>query len=234
MKSKINTLLDIIQYVENESDDPVSELLMMGFSPCQLVYEFGYDKEKVRASVCYDEDAEDNLEPKEYPFVLGNYSSFDSSLVNHFKLHESEFLMLQNTEIYAKMYEFYKEEKEEALREVENDTFYKYEDEIYKFIERIRCPFSLTEKIKELGFGDFICTSFEEAENNSRRKNVVIFEDSYIYLTFKKNGKIGTILSWTNDELKENDTFETMLQHIKEFFNMSDEEVSDECVLLNI
>lgn len=50
MKSKYDTLFSVVNYVKNESENSVTELLLMGFTPCQLVYEFGFNETEVRKS----------------------------------------------------------------------------------------------------------------------------------------------------------------------------------------
>ena len=133
MKTKYETLKDIIKYVENESDDVIGELLEMGFTPCQLVYEFGFDEEEVKASDNY-EDYEDLVDEKlddtAYPFVLDNYNPFDAAIVNWFQLSKDSFLSLKDTEVYKDMKAMYDEEKIGALTEVMNDVFTKYEQEV--------------------------------------------------------------------------------------------------------
>ena len=72
MKTNSEPLKSVVEYVRNESDDPVSELLMMGFTPCQLVFEFGFDADEVKSSEFYAE-LDDNLDENTYPFLLGKY-----------------------------------------------------------------------------------------------------------------------------------------------------------------
>ena len=138
MKTKYETLKSVIEYVKNESDDVIGELLEMGFTPCQLVYEFGFDEEDVRASENY-EDYEDLLDEKlddtAYPFVLDNYNPFDAALVNWFQLSKDSLLSLKYTKVYKDMRAMYDEEKIEALTEVMNDVFSKYEQEVENSVE---------------------------------------------------------------------------------------------------
>lgn len=61
----------------------------------------------------------------------------------------------------------------------------------------------LTKMIQNLGFKEYICTSFGEAEHNSRKKNIVIIDNAEIYLTYKYNGEFGEFLCWSEYELKE-------------------------------
>lgn len=50
MTSKYQTLCNIITYVKRHSNNPIDELLNMGFTPTQLVYEFGFRKSEVVSS----------------------------------------------------------------------------------------------------------------------------------------------------------------------------------------
>lgn len=85
--------------------------------------------------------------------------------------------------------------------------------------------FSLTEAILKFGVKNdigaiksILCTSFEEAKNSNYLKNIVIIDDADIYLTYKYNGQFGEIVSWTEDEYKEDlDLVNTILNHIKDF-----------------
>lgn len=130
MKSKYQTLKDVVAYVTNESDNPIDELLMMGFTPCQLVFEFGFDEEEVKTSELYDDD--DDLEETEYPFVLDKYGPFDAALVNRFKLSSDTLCRLKNTKCYKEMKEMYEEEQIEALTDVLNEVFDEFEDGVYE------------------------------------------------------------------------------------------------------
>lgn len=60
-------------------------------------------------------------------------------------------------------------------------------------------------KLKEMGLGEYICHSLEEAEFNNKRKNIVVmkklrqFPD--IYLTYKRqNGDFGEFASWSEED----------------------------------
>lgn len=133
MKSKYQTLKDIVNYVKNESDDPISELLMMGFTPCQLVYEFDFDEDDVKASELYEETTdvvEEDLDETEYPFVLDNYSPFDAALVSRFKLSPDDLLYLKEQTVYKRMKAAYEEEMLEVSTDVMNEVFDKFEDDI--------------------------------------------------------------------------------------------------------
>lgn len=138
MKTKYETLKSVIEYVKNEADDVVSVLLEMGFTPCQLVYEFGFDEEYVKASdLCedYEDLVDEKLDETAYPFVLSNYNPFDAALVNWFQLSKDSLLSLKDTKVYKDMRAMYDEEKIEALTEVMNDVFSKYEQKVEDSVE---------------------------------------------------------------------------------------------------
>lgn len=92
--------------------------------------------------------------------------------------------------------------------------------------------YSLIEIVKDLGYGDLICTSFEEAENNNRKKNIVIIDDTEIYLTYKFNGDFGEFTSWTSDEYDSpEDIQECGIPYwIEEIYSMDEADI-DEAVL---
>lgn len=64
-------------------------------------------------------------------------------------------------------------------------------------------PKSLLAIIASNGGAPYICTSFEEAANNGRDRNIVIIDDADIYFTCKRNGVFGELVCWVEDEFKE-------------------------------
>lgn len=130
MKSKYETLLSVVDYVKNESENVVDELLMMGFTPCQLVNEFDFDENEVRNSPVYEEVREElmeNLDESEMPFLLDNYNAFDASLMFYFEFNKDELREFKLSPLYKEMLERYDEEKDEALTEVRNEIFNDFE-----------------------------------------------------------------------------------------------------------
>lgn len=129
MKSKYDTLLDIIQYVKTKSEYPIDDLLMMGFTPCQLVNEFHFDAEDVRQSYLFAK-IEDNLDEKldedEYPFVLDCFNTFDAELISRFQFTKEQVFSLKQTTVYQEMLKEFQEEKTAAIIECENFIFDKY------------------------------------------------------------------------------------------------------------
>jgi hypothetical protein len=92
---------------------------------------------------------------------------------------------------------------------------------------------SITKSIREIGLEDLICTSFEEAENNDRKKNLVIIDDSDIYLTYKYNGTFGEFLCWVEDELTEYvGAYTSMVEWVKDIYYREDDEI-DRCIASN-
>lgn len=85
-------------------------------------------------------------------------------------------------------------------------------------------------KIKEAGYGKYICHSFEEAEFNKRNKNIVILNDLRqhpdIYLTYKYNGQFGELVCWVEDEFKEDiSVYDSALLWIKDLYSRTDKEI---------
>ena len=137
MKTKFETLKSVVAYVKNESANPIDELLMMGFTPCQLIYEFGFDTDDVKKSELYEEvaaDEDEDFDREVYPFVLSNYSPFDAALVNWFQLSSEELLALKETDVYKEAKSSYEEKKIEVETELFNEVFNEFEDEILEEI----------------------------------------------------------------------------------------------------
>lgn len=76
-------------------------------------------------------------------------------------------------------------------------------------------------------YDGFIVNSFDEAEKNAHKKNIVLSEDG-IYITFKadfpKNqGVFGEIVSWVDDEFDEDESvYETATNAVVRYFQLSD------------
>lgn len=128
MKTKYQTLCDIVAYVKSKHDNPVSELLNMGFTASQLIYEFGFSEENVFSSSFFITPG--NIMPVDYPFVLDNYSEFDSELVNRFLLSPEALLRLKEMPVYKEMKEVFKFAKNECMSDIYNDLFNNFESQI--------------------------------------------------------------------------------------------------------
>lgn len=126
MKTKFETLLSIVNYVKNESNNPIDELLVMGFEPCQLVNEFGFQKQDVKKSELYIQMTDDSIidiDEKEMPFALENFNPFDASLMFYFEMTPSQLTKFKRTNQYQILVDRYNEERDEALTEVMNRVF---------------------------------------------------------------------------------------------------------------
>jgi len=154
MKSYFDTLKDVVAYVRNESEDIVSELLMMGFTPAQLVHDFSFDEKEVKVSEVYkelDEELQNELEEKEYPFVLSGFNTFDAALISRFELNKEDFLCFKETELYNEIFANYEDEIIEPETEVLNEVFDTFENKIFNEFQKKGVGqelFSLDKKIK--------------------------------------------------------------------------------------
>lgn len=89
--------------------------------------------------------------------------------------------------------------------------------------------------LKEEGFEGFIVNSFEEAKNNTRRKNIVLLEDG-IYITFKANFKnedniFGELVCWVKDEFDEDEKiYQIAINSIIDLFSYSDDELNNHII----
>lgn len=87
---------------------------------------------------------------------------------------------------------------------------------------------SLTQLVTDAGYGEYICTSFEEAENNNRQKNIVINYDKEIYLTYKHNNKFGEFVCWVKDEFLEDDSlYDSVIDWVEYIYSRTEEEIDE-------
>ncbi|MBQ7818567.1 MAG: hypothetical protein IJ341_02600 [Bacteroidales bacterium] len=159
MKSKFKTLCDIVAYVKNESENPVDELLNMGFSAAQLVYEFGFDKKDVVKSETY-QMSDENIEEEIYPFLLDNFSNLDAAIISHFEISPDALMYFKSNPMYEEMKKAYKYAKDEIDTDILNDLFSNFEGRFPKglrdtlkrehfSIEKV--PFNeISEKLQEI------------------------------------------------------------------------------------
>lgn len=98
-----------------------------------------------------------------------------------------------------------------------------------EILDQIDKKNKLERMITTHGYGNFICHSFEEAQNNKRKKNIVIINGTDIYLTFKHDGEFGDFACWVEDEFKEDESvYETVLSWIDDIFTKPSEMVEKE------
>jgi hypothetical protein len=134
MKTFKETLEDIVTDVKNHSEDPVTELLNMGFTPYQLAHYFGFEVDEVKKSEAYRNFDED-LDYDEYPFIMNGFNRFDAQLISHFKMDLDTIRDFKDTTLYEELLDRYNEDKEDALTDVMNDIFGEMEDEVYEWME---------------------------------------------------------------------------------------------------
>jgi len=81
-------------------------------------------------------------------------------------------------------------------------------------------PKSLLAIVASNGGASYICTSFEEAANNGRDRNIVIIDDGDIYFTCKKDGTFGELVCWVEDEFKEEpDLFDVVENYLAQYLD---------------
>ena len=86
----------------------------------------------------------------------------------------------------------------------------------------------LTQMIKNLGYGQYVCTSFEEAEQNDRRKNIVIIDNADIYLTYKYKNKFGEFVCWMEDEFREDSSvYDSVGNWVVDIFSQSEKQIDN-------
>ncbi len=140
MQSKFETLSHVVRYVKENAEHPVAavdELLSMGFEPCQLVYEFGFDENTVKKSEIYQGWDQKTLDDEEYPYMLDKFNPFDAALVSRFRLSTEQLLRFKSTETYKTLLSYFNEEKEAAITEVINETLDIYEKDLMAFKDEV-------------------------------------------------------------------------------------------------
>lgn len=90
-------------------------------------------------------------------------------------------------------------------------------------------------EIKEMGFGNLLVTSHEEAQISSRKRNIVLIEEESglcdIYLTYKHQGQFGEFVCWVSDEFEaEPDLVNIILNAVQEFYSYTDEELDEDLI----
>lgn len=90
-------------------------------------------------------------------------------------------------------------------------------------------------EIQEMGFSDLVVNSHKEAQNNSRKRNIVLIEEENglcdIYLTYKYQGQFGEFVCWVADEFEaEPDLVNIILNTVEEFYSYTDEELDEDLI----
>lgn len=129
MKTLKETLKSVINYAKIDCDDLIGTLFVMGFTPRQLIYEFGFDKDTVLqhpdfkhyADVC----GEYNEDNQVYPFILDEYNPLEAAIVSRYRLSRKQMEEFLETEEFENLKQAY----EERIIEVETDLFNEILDE---------------------------------------------------------------------------------------------------------
>lgn len=129
MKTLKETLKSVIDYAKIDCDDLIGTLFVMGFTPRQLIYEFGFDKDTVLehpdfravADACgeYNEGAE------VFPFILIEYNPLEAAIVSRYHLSHKQMEDFLETEEFEDLKYAY----EERIVEVEINLFNEILDE---------------------------------------------------------------------------------------------------------
>lgn len=95
----------------------------------------------------------------------------------------------------------------------------------------------ILEGIEDMGFGELVVDSFEVAESNTRKRNIVLIENEEgnglcdVYLTYKHNGVLGEFVCWVEDEFEaEPDLVDIILNAIHEFYSYTDEKLDNDLI----
>lgn len=129
MKTFKETLESVIAYAKIDCDDYIGTLFVMGFTPRQLIYDFGFDKEDVFEHPDFRKFAEACGEYTEgnevYPFILDEYNPLEAAIVSRYRLSRKQMEEFLETEEYRNLEIAYTE----RIVEVETDLFNEVLDE---------------------------------------------------------------------------------------------------------
>lgn len=184
MKSKFKTLCDIVAYVKNDSENPVDELLNMGFSAAQLVYEFGFDKKDVVKSETY-QMSDENIEEEIYPFLLDNFSNLDAAIISHFEVSPDALMYFKSNPMYEEMKKAYKFAKDEIDTDILNDLFTNFEG---------RFPKSLRDTLKR---EHFTIEKVPFNEISEKLQEIYTLQTTILYLKIAEDTR-----EFENDEIR--------------------------------
>lgn len=84
--------------------------------------------------------------------------------------------------------------------------------------------------IQVAGFGEFVVKSHEEAQQNNRKKNIVLTEEDNgycdIYLTYKYQGTFDEFVCWVADEFEDEPDLVSIISNaVETIYSQSDEEL---------
>ena len=80
--------------------------------------------------------------------------------------------------------------------------------------------------VNSLDMSNLICTSFDVARNNGRRKNIVIIGETDVYLTYKYKDQFGEFVCWVEDEFNEDaSVYESLRGALRDYYSLSEKEM---------
>lgn len=133
MKTYKDTLKSVVEYAKIDCNDLIGTLFVMGFTPRQLIYDFGFNKEDILehpdfkhyADVC----GEYNEDNQVYPFVLDEYNPLEAAVVSRYRLSRKQMEEFLETEEYRNLEIAYTERIVEVETDLFNEILDEFEDE---------------------------------------------------------------------------------------------------------
>lgn len=93
---------------------------------------------------------------------------------------------------------------------------------------------ALLNQIQEAGFEEYVVSSYEEAQANTRKKNIVLVpednEQCDVYLTYKYQNQFGELACWVSDEFEEDEELVSIVAHAIQFLYSSSEDAIDQLI----
>jgi len=134
MRTFKETLKCVIEYVKSECDDRIGTLFMMGFTPRQLIYVFGFNKKDVFEHPDFREFAdacgEYNEGDEVYPFILDEYNPLEAAIVSRYQLTRSQMEEFLETEEYRNLEIAYTERIVEVKTDLFNEILDEFENDV--------------------------------------------------------------------------------------------------------
>lgn len=88
---------------------------------------------------------------------------------------------------------------------------------------------SIIDMINNIDMERYICTSFEEAESNSRKKNIVVIDNMDVYLTYKYDDVFGEFVCWVSDEFEEDESvYNAMILWVEDIYSRTESEIDND------
>ena len=133
MKTYKDTLKSVVEYAKIDCDDLIGTLFVMGFTPRQLIYDFGFNKEDVLEHPDFRKFAEACGEYTEgievYPFILDKYNPLEAAIVSRYRLSRKQMEEFLETEEYRNLEIAYTERIIEVETDLFNEILDEFEDE---------------------------------------------------------------------------------------------------------